>query len=324
MQAALDQSPDDGLARPFIMKGKSTRFSGKAVPGHGAVHPLDHITSGAKLPQSLLECWLQPPAARRNLVCQAHAFEFCGAADEMLVGRVGDPLRIGAQVDYAAEAVTKRLQLAIKTGPAIGLHLAGQASINVLLGPCAQFHGHQLRGTSPHALADVAAVDNQVAAIVGLAAYQNVDVGIVGVPMVNGDPVETCAKIPFHLAQQVSGKAPHIGQFGRVFGRNNETEMVTVIGAALGEGSAVDGLVAAAEQRRILPVAGHAIALEIGQVLCQRRGSEASPAMPHDPRLDDHTALTCAGACLQACDAASGKATCATSRCGTTRPAAAA
>lgn len=127
--------------------------------------------------------------------------------------------------------------------------------------------------------------------------------------MVDCNPVETCAKIFFHLGQQVAGKAAHIGQFGRVFGRNNETEMVAVIGAALGEGSAVYCIVAAAEKRCVLPVAGHAITLEIGQVLCQRRGSEAGPAMSHDPRLDDHTALAGASASLQACDASPGKAT---------------
>ena len=47
------------------------------------------------------------------------------------------------------------------------------------------------------ALADVGAADAEVLAVVGAAAHEDVDVGTIGVPVIDRDPIELRAEIAF-------------------------------------------------------------------------------------------------------------------------------
>ena len=104
----------------------------------------------------------------------------------------------------------------------------------------AQFHRDPLLGAGAHPLADVAAVDHEIAAIIGAPAHQDVDVRIVGVPVIDRDPVEPGAEILFHVGHQFAGEGPDIGKFGCVLGRDDEAEVMAIIGAAFGKGIAID------------------------------------------------------------------------------------
>jgi hypothetical protein len=147
------------------------------------------------------------------------------------------------------------------------------------------------------------------------------DVWIVGVPVINRYPVKSGAKILFHVGQQFAGEGPDIGKFACVLGRNDEAEVMPVIGAALSERTPVNGTAAAAEQRGILPVPGDAIAPQICQVLGERRCGEAGAPVPHDPRFDDDTPLAGARGCAQTRYPPTRKATSPAPRSRTTCPA---
>ena len=59
---------------------------------------------------------------------------------------------------------------------------------------------------------------------------------IVGVPVIDRDPVELGAEIAFGVGHQLAGEGAKVGHLGRVLGRHGEPEMMPVVLAALGEG----------------------------------------------------------------------------------------
>ena len=74
----------------------------------------------------------------------------------------------------------------------------------------------------------------------------------------------------------------------RILGRDDETEVVAIILAALGEGAFIGRVGGGVEHARVLAVACHALALQVGDVLGQRRRTEARALMAHDARLHHH------------------------------------
>ena len=99
-----------------------------------------------------------------------------------------------------------------------------------------ELQGDALGGAVAKSLLDVVAADDQVRAVVGAAAHQDVDVRIVGVPVIDGDPVELGAEIPLDVGHQLAGEGAKIGHLGRILGRHREPEMMPVVLAPLGEG----------------------------------------------------------------------------------------
>src|SRR3546814_2235740 len=84
---------------------------------------------------------------------------------------------------------------------------------------------------------------------------QDVDVRIVGIPMVDRDPIEASSEIARHVLHQVAGKTAQIVHRTSVFGTDDEAEMVPVAVTARGEGAAICRVALGVEQRRIAPVA---------------------------------------------------------------------
>jgi hypothetical protein len=88
-------------------------------------------------------------------------------------------------------------------------------------------------------------------------------VRMTGVEMVDGNPIEFGPKIGLHLAHHISGKAPQISEAVAAFGRDDEPEGVTVLGAALDKGAAV-GVIGVAPVKLTAPaIAGGAVPLEV-------------------------------------------------------------
>ena len=65
---------------------------------------------------------------------------------------------------------------------------------------------------------------------------------IVGVPVIDGDPVEPRAEIGFHLPREIAREGPEVGHLGGVLGRDDEAEMVPVVLAPFGEGAIVGAI----------------------------------------------------------------------------------
>ena len=66
---------------------------------------------------------------------------------------------------------------------------------------------HQFLGPRPQAAADVVAGDDEILAGLVDAADQQVDMRIVGVPVIDGDPVEPGAEVGLHLPARSRVKA---------------------------------------------------------------------------------------------------------------------
>jgi len=73
-----------------------------------------------------------------------------------------------------------------------------------LWGSRPEFECGEVGCPSPHSLADVVPSDHQVAAIVAFATDNDVDMGIIGVPMIDANPIEPRAEIAFSLRHQLS------------------------------------------------------------------------------------------------------------------------
>ena len=114
---------------------------------------------------------------------------------------------------------------------------------------------------------------------------------VVGVPVIDGDPIELGAEILLHLADQIAGEGFEVGHLHGVLGRDDEAEMMPVVLAPLGEGAAVDVVALRPEQPGLLSVPGDALAAQIVEMGRERRGAGA---MADDAGLD-HGAARAAG-----------------------------
>ena len=123
--------------------------------------------------------------------------------------------------------------------------------------------------------------------VVCAAAHQHMDVRIVRVPVIDGDPVEPGAEIALDVGHKLAGEGAKIGHLGRVLRGHREPEMMPVVLAPLCEDLRVGVFRASVEHPRVRAVAGDALALEIGEVLCERRRAELLALVADDPGHDN-------------------------------------
>nr|WP_275398511.1 hypothetical protein [Novacetimonas hansenii] len=110
-----------------------------------------------------------------------------------------------------------------------------------------------------------------------------------GVPVIHPHPVQFRAEVFFHLPDQFAGVALEVGHIRRVLGRDDETEMVTVVLAAFGERLRVGIVDAGTKQPRLFTILRHALPAQVTQMGGERR---LAPAMTNDTGLDGDTAGT--------------------------------
>ena len=114
---------------------------------------------------------------------------------------------------------------------------------------------------------------------------------IVGVPMIDRDPIKLGPEVALCLGHEIAREGADVLHRSSVLGRDDEAEMVAVVFAGRSESPLVGGIAVAVEHGRITPVSGDALALQIVNVLRQRRRPEPLSAMADDPRLDDDAPL---------------------------------
>jgi hypothetical protein len=166
------------------------------------------------------------------------------------------------------------------------LHLALQGLLDLQLGARPQPFGRQLGGAMAEAVGDVVARDDEVFAGVVAPAHDDVRVRVVGVPVVDGHPIEARAQVGFHAAHEVPRVGAQVFQLRAILGREDEAEMVPVVGAAFLEGVEVGGIGLRPVGLARLAIAAHAIALDVAQVLGERL--RAGLALVDQQRLDGH------------------------------------
>jgi hypothetical protein len=93
---------------------------------------------------------------------------------------------------------------------------------------------------------------------------------MLGVPMIDGNPVEAGAKVAFGVGQEVARESLHVGKWGRIIRRENEPEMMPVALASLSEGLMIAIVALGTEHPGLFAVLGHAVAAEIGKMRGKR------------------------------------------------------
>ena len=168
-----------------------------------------------ELAQRLLEAGLQRPGGRPDRLREAQPFELLRAAKHqpaqfrILVGRAG------AQVGDAAVLVRDVAQGPVEAGPALGLDFLFQGRADFQLAARTELQRDALGGAVAEALADVVAADNEVLPVIGPAADQDMDVRVVGVPVIDGHPVEPGAEIALGIGHQLAREGPEIRHLRR-------------------------------------------------------------------------------------------------------------
>src|SRR5690606_35282403 len=115
------------------------------------------------------------------------------------------------------------------------------------------------------------------------------DMGMLGVPVIDRHPVEPGAEILFHLPGQIAGKGFEVRHVEGVVGRDDEAEMMPVPATPFGRGAAIRRVDVRPEQPRLLPVPGDAIASQIIEMRAKRR---LAGGVTDDARLDHRSTRT--------------------------------
>jgi hypothetical protein len=181
--------------------------------------------------------------------------------------------------------VPRRLggEYTIEPGPSVCLDLGVETAADFDIGPWSKFLGDQVSGTGAHALADVVPPDHQVAPIIGLAAHDDVDVGILSVPVINRDPVELGSEVSLGLSHQIAREGLEVREPICIIRGHDEPEMMAIPLASIGERPMIGIIVLGIEHSPGGPIPGHAVAAEIAEVRAERRPPHS---MPYDTRLD--------------------------------------
>jgi hypothetical protein len=175
------------------------------------------------------------PGAGLRFVGQAQALQALQAADQQQALAL-QPRFVEAFDLHSAILAGLALQGAIQARPPLLLHLALQGLLDLQLGARSQPFGRQLGGAMAKAIGDVVARDDEVFAGVVAPAHDQVGVRVVGVPVIDRHPIQPRAQVGFHAAHQVPRVGAQVFQLGAILGRDDEAEMVPVVGAAFLEG----------------------------------------------------------------------------------------
>src|SRR5215475_11844581 len=253
---------------------------------------LDDVATQAKITQAAFGIEVNHPLSWTCGRCEAHAFEPLQPAD-------GEPASFGIvgawiiwpQVDEA-RFICRHPDRNIETGPALRFHLPLQGRTDFMLWLGAEFSRDQVLGAGPQAVADVITGDDEIGAILRDAPHQQMDVRVVGVPMIDRDPLEPGPEITLHLGDEVAGEGFEIGHLGGIFRRDDEAEVMPIVMAAPYEGRSVRPVLRGAEHMRLLTIAADAVAPQVGDVGGERRRTEGTGPMPDDAGLHDDAAMT--------------------------------
>jgi len=121
---------------------------------------------------------------------------------------------------------------------------------------------------------------------IGASANQNMDMRIVGVPMIDGDPIKFRSQVAFDTHHQLPCEFTEVLHVGCVLGRNDEAEVMAIFRTSRGESTAVGRIGSGIEHASIGSVPG-TIAPEVADVFGERCLT-ATPA-PTDRQRNDRS-----------------------------------
>src|SRR5579863_4694216 len=193
----------------------------------------------------------------------------------------------GPQVDNPLMARGLAGEHAVEPGPPVSIDLGIEPVAYLDIAARSELEGGQVLGASPQALADVVAGNDQIPAVLTLAAHHDMNVRIVSVPVVDADPVKLAAEIPLRLCHQAPCKCPQIGKPPSVLRRHDEPKMMPVAIATFGESTVVGILVLCVEH----PAGGTVPRNALPAQICQMRFERSSfHTVANHPGFDGHAA----------------------------------
>ena len=141
----------------------------------------------------------------------------------------------------------------------------------------AQFYGDNLACPLTNAMGDIVTGDVEDFAVIGDAAHQDMRVGMTGIVMIDGDPIELGLQINFHLLHQIAGRLADVSKLDAVLGGDDEAELVAIFSAPIKKGWPIRYITVSAIDLTSFAVAGDAIAFKIAKMCVHGLGAHKLP-----------------------------------------------
>jgi hypothetical protein len=289
VQTPFRQAPEHAIDGPVAVQGEGGNVGLPTGSGHRPVHGLDDVPSDRQVAQGLLCIGPERPAAWSDLVGKTKPFKLGDAASH-------EPTEIGrltacswAEVGDTSCLVRHDAKDAVQSRPALGFNFPRERRVDFSFTARAKFQRDPLGGSGTKASADVIAADHEILLVISPASDQDVDVRIVRVPVIDGDPVKFCAEVALCIVHELAGKGSKIGHLCGVLRRHRETEMVSVVLASVRESLAICVVRSRIEHLGIAPVSRNTVAFQVGDVFGQRCRPETLATMANHPAHDDNT-----------------------------------
>ena len=174
----------------------------------------------------------------------------------------------------------------IQTRPPLLLDLPPQALPDLPFRPRPEPARGELRGTMAHAVRDVLSRDDEVLAGLVLASQQDVDVRIVGVPVVSRHPLEPRPKIALDLRHELTSVGLQIANLCAVLRRDDDLAVMPVGLDPPGKGLGVDLILPCRLEATRAAIRLYSVPLDVVEILSDRR--EPDLRMLDDADLHDH------------------------------------
>lgn len=246
--------------------------------GQLALHGPDDVAALAHTTEGVLNTVDEPPLAATEMFRQPHGAEFAQPSRvdrllERIIARSGDHSFV---IHAPEQAPVNRCQSLL-------FDVVAEPRLDLPVCPRTQVDGRKLGRALTKTVRNILASDDEVLALIIDTAEDDMSVRLVGVEMINGDPVEFGAEVMLRLRHQSADVGLEVWIFGTVLGRYDEPELVTVAAAALYERFAICTIAARSVDLSGRAVARNAIALDVAQV----RPSAGQPLRPqlHEPSL---------------------------------------
>ena len=186
IEPARDKPPDDWRRRVCVIERKVSDAPFDALIGKPAVDALDDVGPLAQRSHDGLCVLRQAPSRRTERLGEAKALELVHAANHGgASGRLRSSVNAGSKINNPIIPRSLTGKRPIELGPTIGLDLGVEVATDLEVASRPKLKRGKMCSAGAHALADVVAGDHKVAAVVALAAYDDMDVGIIGVPVVD-------------------------------------------------------------------------------------------------------------------------------------------
>src|SRR5439155_11588903 len=172
---------------------------------------LHDVAGELALAQRRLQLPAQLPPACSDPTRQAKTDEHLEAPELLASLRQAPPvLEERAGVTHAPLRISPREQPAVELRELRALHHTRAAGQDLVVRPEAEHPRGKLLAPIPDAPLNVARVDREGAAVIVSASNQEMDVGVVGVVVVDRDPLQPGAEVVLHLAHEGAGMETEI------------------------------------------------------------------------------------------------------------------